>query len=342
MQKRSGGELGVRSQIAVSLVLLLSGAANAQAHTSLPAYLELKETAPGSFRMLWRVPAAEGPPPAIYPVFPSNCTVPERLIAEEAPGSVVERGTIHCEPKGLADQKLVIEGLSVTILDVLVRITFSDGSSVTQILRPLEPSFVVHKGGRSRVDAPGYVRLGIGHILYGIDHLLFVLGLLLIVPAVSTLLKTITAFTLAHTTTLAVATLGIVRVPPTPIEAVIALSIVFLAAELAQHRRGTQGLTYRKPWIVAFAFGLLHGFGFAGTLSRIGIPPPDIPLALFSFNIGVEAGQVAFVAAVLAFIYSLRTLNIQWPRWAYYVPPYAIGSLASLWFLQRCALIFSL
>jgi hydrogenase/urease accessory protein HupE len=330
----------VKSQIAVSLVLLLSGAANVQAHTSLPAYLELKETTPGSFAMLWRVPAAEGPPPAIYPVFPSNCTVP-RLIAEDAPGSVVERGTIQCEPKGLAEQKLAIEGLSVTILDVLVRITFTDGTSVTQILRPLEPSFIVHKGGRSRVDALGYVRLGIGHILYGIDHLLFVLGLLLIVPGVRTLLKTITAFTLAHTTTLALATLGVVRVSPTPIEAVIALSIVFLAAELAQHRRGIQGLTYRKPWIVAFAFGLLHGFGFAGTLSRIGIPPRDIPLALFSFNLGVEAGQVAFVAAVLAFIYSLRTLDIQWPQWTYNVPPYAIGSLASLWFLQRCALTFS-
>ena len=326
----------------LACAFLVSGAAaNLRAHTSLPAYLELKETAPGSFEMLWRIPAAEGPPPAIYPAFPSNCVVPRQLAAEEAPGSVVERGLIQCGARGLADGSIGIENLNVTILDVLVRITFADGTSITQILRPLAPSFVVHKDGRSRVDALGYVRLGIGHILYGIDHLLFVLGLLLIVPGTRMLLKTITAFTIAHTATLALATFGVVHLAPTPIEAVIALSIVFLAAELAQYRRGVQGLTYRKPWLVAFAFGLLHGFGFAGTLSRIGIPAHDIPLALFSFNVGVELGQIAFVAAVLAFIYSLRTLEIKWPEWAYRIPAYAIGSLASFWLLQRCALIFS-
>jgi hypothetical protein len=332
-----------RGSFSLATVVALSGAASClRAHTSLPGYLELNETAPGSFAMIWRIPAAEGPPPAIYPTFPSNCVVPNELTSEDAPGSVVERGLIRCGPEGLAGKTLGIENLNVTILDVLVRITFADGTSVTQIVRPLAPSFVVHKDGRSRVDALGYVRLGIGHILYGIDHLLFVLGLLLIVPGTRMLLKTITAFTIAHTTTLALATFGVVHLAPTPIEAVIALSIVFLAAELAQHRRGVQGLTYRRPWLVAFAFGLLHGFGFAGTLSRIGIPPHDIPLALFSFNIGVETGQIAFVAAVLAFIHSLRTLEIQWPQWAYRIPPYAIGSLASFWFLQRCALVFSL
>ena len=332
----------MRSSLALVFALAVTGAVStARAHTSLPAYLELKETTPGSFDMLWRVPAAEGPPPAIYPVFPTHCVVPKQLAAEDAPGSVVERGLIQCGPQGLSSGTISIENLNVTILDVLVRITFADGTSVTQILRPLAPSFVVHKDARSRIDTLGYVRLGIGHILYGIDHLLFVLGLLLIVPGVRMLLKTITAFTISHTITLALATFGVVHIAPTPIEAVIALSIVFLAAELAQYRRGVQGLTYRKPWLVAFAFGLLHGFGFAGTLSRIGIPAHDIPVALFSFNVGVELGQIGFVAAVLAFIYSLRTLEIRWPQWAYRVPPYAIGSLASFWFLQRCALIFS-
>jgi hypothetical protein len=326
----------------LTAVFLLAGSAsNLRAHTSLPGYLELKETAPGSFEMVWRIPAAEGPPPAIYPVFPSNCVVPKQLESEDAPGSVIERGVVRCGSQGLAGRTIGIDNLNVTILDVLVRITFADGTSITQMLRPLAPSFVVHKDTKSHVDALGYVRLGIGHILYGIDHLLFVLGLLLIVPGPRMLLKTITAFTIAHTTTLALATFGVVHLAPTPIEAVIALSIVFLAAELAQHRRGIRGLTYRKPWLVAFAFGLLHGFGFAGTLARIGIPAHDIPLALFSFNVGVEVGQIAFVTAVLAFIYSLRTLEIRWPQWAYRVPPYAIGSLASFWFLQRCALIFA-
>ncbi len=330
--------MNVRTLFAIAVVLF--GVATARAHTSLPAYLELKETAPGSFGMLWRIPSAEGPPPAIYPVFPLNCKI-QHLVAEEAPGSVVERGMIQCGPKGPTDARLEIEGLSVTILDVLVRITYSDGTSVTHILRPLEPSFVVRKDGQSRVDALGYVRLGIGHILYGVDHLLFVLGLLLIVPGFKKLVKTITAFTVAHTITLGLATFGLAHLAPTPIEAVIALSIVFLAAELAQYQRGIEGLTFRQPWVVAFAFGLLHGFGFAGTLSRIGIPSGDIPGALLSFNVGVEVGQIAFVAAFLAFVYSLRTLEIQWPRWALRLPSYAIGSLASLWFLQRCALIFA-
>lgn len=332
----------LRAGLWLASAVLLSGAAsNLGAHTSLPGYLELKETTPGAFEMLWRIPAAEGPPPAIYPVFPSNCVVPKQLATQDAPGSVVERGLIQCGSRGLAGATVAIDNLNVTILDVLVRITFADGTSITQILRPVAPSFVVRKDGQSRIDTLGYVRLGIGHILYGVDHLLFVLGLLLVVPGMRMLLKTITAFTVAHTTTLALATFGLVHLSPTPIEAVIALSIVFLAAEIAQHRRGVEGLAYRKPWIVAFAFGLLHGFGFAGTLTRIGIPSQDIPLALFSFNVGVEVGQIAFVGVVLAFISSLRTFEIQWPKWSDRVPPYVIGSLASFWFLQRCALAFS-
>ena len=166
---------------------------------------------------------------------------------------------------------------------------------------------------RAHVDAWGYVSLGIGHILYGIDHLLFVLGLLLIVRGARLLLKTITAFTLAHTITLGLAVFGVAHVAPTPVEAVIALSIVFLAVELAQSHRGKEGLTFRQPWIVAFAFGLLHGFGFAGTLSRLGIPSRDIPQALLFFNLGVESGQLAFVAVFLGFVYSLRSLEIRWP-----------------------------
>jgi hydrogenase/urease accessory protein HupE len=329
-----------RASLALLSLLFLSNLP-LHAHTSLPGYLELKETSRGTFDMVWRVPTAEGPPPAIYPVFPANCVVPAQLIAEQAPGSVIQRGTIQCGPKGLEGGNLEIEGLPVTILDVFVRITFAGGKTVTQILKPLAASFIVHADGKTRIDALGYVELGVGHILYGIDHLLFVLGLLLIVKSSRLLLKTITAFTVAHTITLGLAVFGVVHVPPIPVEAVIALSIVFLAAEIAQCQLGRTGLTYRKPWIVAFAFGLLHGFGFAGTLSQIGLPPGDIPVALLFFNIGVEVGQIVFVVAVLAFVHSLRSLEIRWPRWTRHLPPYAIGSLASYWFLQRCFLILS-
>jgi hydrogenase/urease accessory protein HupE len=321
--------------------MVFGSAVHAYAHTSLPGYLELKETTtPGSFDFTWRVPTAEGPPPAIYPVFPPNCVASKGLTTEPAPVSIIQRGNIQCGAQSLLAAPIEISGLNVTILDVLVRVTFSDGTTVSHMLKPLDPRWQVTKKEDTRVDRWGYAELGIGHILFGIDHLLFVLGLLLMVSGARRLLKTITAFTLAHTITLGLAVAGIVRISPTPVEAVIALSIVFLALELVEKNRGCTGLTTERPWIVAFAFGLLHGFGFAGTLSRIGIPRADIPAALLFFNLGVEAGQLAFVSLFLAFVASLRTLEIRWPAWVRPLPAYAIGSLASFWLVQRCAMIF--
>ena len=327
--------------LAVSVGLLLAlPAAPARAHTSLPAYLGLNELAPGTFAVIWRIPAVEGPPPAIVPVLPAHCTVPDIPTEVELPGSVVTNGVVACGETGLAGQTIGIDGLRVTIMDTLVRIQFADGNSVTQILRPQEPSFVVGAESNRRVDGWGYFRLGVDHILSGIDHLLFVFGVLWIVAGFRRLLKAITAFTVAHSITLGLATLGFVRVPPAPVEALVALSIVFLAVEITQRDRGAPSLTYRRPWVVAFAFGLLHGFGFAGTLSQIGIPPGDIPLALLSFNVGVEVGQIAFITAALALFAALRTLEVRPRPWMQSVPAYTIGSLASFWFLQRCATVF--
>jgi hydrogenase/urease accessory protein HupE len=319
----------------------LSGMRPLEAHTTLPAYLELNEVQSNRFEVIWRVPAAQGPPPAIYPVLPSNCQ-PIKDNSETATLMfVLTRAVIDCGGKGIADQEIAIEGLRVTIMDVLVRVTFMDGTKVTHILRASEPALVVRKTGGNNADVWGYVRLGISHILTGIDHLLFVLGLLLIVVGFRRLLKAITAFTVAHSITLGLATFGVVRISPRPVEAVIALSIVFLAVELARHQRGMDGLTFRKPWLVAFAFGLLHGFGFAGTLTQVGIPAGDIPRALLSFNVGVEIGQVGFIGVVLALVASLRTLEVSLPQWSRAVPLYTIGSFASFWFFQRCALILA-
>ena len=326
---------------AVVFLLVVWGVARGEAHTTLPAYFELTESRPGTFELIWRVPAAEGPPPAIYPVLPANCLRVKDSSETATPSFLLTRAVIDCGAKGLVDQELLIEGLHVTIMDVLVRITFVDAAKFTRILRASQPSVVVRKGERDRGDALGYARLGLGHILTGIDHLLFVLGLLLIVAGFPHLLKAITAFTMAHSVTLGLASFGVVRLSPTPVEAVIALSIVFLAVELARHHGGADGLTYKKPWLVAFMFGLLHGFGFAGTLTQIGIPASDIPLALLSFNVGVEAGQLGFIAVVLALVYSLRTLEITPPAWTRPIPAYTIGSFASFWFLNRCALIFA-
>lgn len=176
--------------------------------------------------------------------------------------------------------------------------------------------------------------------MFGIDHLLFVFALVLIVRGVGLLVKTITAFTIAHSITLALATLGVVHVPSAPVEAVIALSIVFVAAEILRSYRGERGLTERAPWLVAGLFGLLHGFGFAGALSEVGLPQNDIPLALHYFNLGVEAGQLAFVAVVLAIISLLRRISFSLPRWAPLVPPYAVGVLAMFWVIERAAAIW--
>jgi hydrogenase/urease accessory protein HupE len=224
--------------------------------------------------------------------------------------------------------------------DVLVRLVRTDSSVQVARLTPSAPAFVVEATPRSLDVARAYTVLGVEHILGGIDHLLFVLGLMLIVRSRWLLVKTITAFTVAHSVTLGAATLGWVHVPQPPVEAVIALSIVFLARELARQRHGRAGLVERYPWIVAFIFGLLHGFGFAGALREVGLPQTEIPLALFTFNIGVELGQLMFVGAVLMALAALRRILLRLPAWMYAAPAYGIGSMATFWWLQRMAPLF--
>jgi hydrogenase/urease accessory protein HupE len=185
-----------------------------------------------------------------------------------------------------------------------------------------------------------YVRLGIEHIVMGVDHLLFVLGLLLIVSSTSMLVKTITSFTLAHSITLAIATLGYAQAPLIPLNVAIALSILFLGPEIIRARTGQTSLTIRHPWIVAFAFGLLHGFGFASGLTSMGLPSNEVPLALLFFNVGVEIGQLLFVFLVLALARSFRTLEIRWPRWAQAIPAYTVGALGAFWTIERAMVFF--
>lgn len=235
----------------------------------------------------------------------------------------------------MVNETIVINGLSATQTDTLLRIQLADGSMHTTVLRPDSPSFLVPPVASKLEVASSYFVLGLEHILGGIDHLLFVLGLLLIVRGVGLLIKTVTAFTIAHSITLAMAALGFVKVPQAPVEAVIALSILFLATELMKLHDGKVGLTVRFPWVVALSFGLLHGFGFAGALAEIGLPQTAIPLALFTFNVGVEAGQLIFIAAALGVIWLLKQIPMAWPAWSLRVPAYAIGSLAAFWVIQR-------
>ncbi len=305
------------------------------AHEVRPAYLEIKELETGQYNVLWKVPLKGNMKLKISPALPEhfkNVSPPEIQMLYDA---IVEQWQINSESGGFEEETIRIEGLNTTITDVLVRLEFLDGRSYSRILRPSEPSFIVPEKESTAQVAWTYLILGVEHILGGVDHLLFVLALLLLVKNKWLLLKTVTAFTIAHSITLASAALGFVQIPSAPVEAVIALSILFLASELAHGSHGKERLTERYPWVVAFTFGLLHGFGFAGALSTIGLPRNEIPLALLQFNIGVEIGQLMFVAAVLLVIKGMRCIRFEWPVWARQAPAYFIGSVAAFWCIQR-------
>ena len=312
----------------------------AAAHEVRPAYLQLTETQPGIFSILWKVPARGDRVLSIHAALPPSCQALKPPTPILLSGTQLTRWTVDCGAKGLEGTAIRIEGLNATMIDTLVRIELLSGVVVSRILRPDSPTLVVTtRGGVALAD---YVHLGIEHILLGIDHLLFVLGLLLIVRGKWRLVKTITAFTLAHSITLALATLNIMQVPQAPVEAVIALSIVFLATELAKPRGESLDLTFRFPWIVAFVFGLLHGFGFAGALREVGLPQTDIPLALLLFNGGVEIGQLIFVVAFFAAGWLIHRLTETLPSWLTPATAYGIGSVSSYWLIERVVGMFRL
>jgi hydrogenase/urease accessory protein HupE len=270
----------------------------------------------------------------IAPLVPDHCELVTSGNQALTPGALVVRGTLRCAG-GISGRALEIDGLESTITDVIVRIHHADGRLENHLLKPMNPVVTLGVDTTWWQRSMTYVRLGIEHILLGVDHLLFVLGLLLIVANRWMLVKTITSFTLAHSITLAVATLGYASAPVPPLNATIALSILFLGPEIVRQRRGETSLTIRHPWMVAFVFGLLHGFGFASGLTTMGLPQAEIPVALLLFNVGVEAGQVGFVLLVLLLERALRVLEIRWPRVIEALPAYAVGSLGAYWTIQR-------
>ncbi len=242
---------------------------------------------------------------------------------------------------GLVDRTVTIEGILGGATDVIVRVERLDGTTQTERLAPAEPFFTVRESPGAGEIAWDYLVLGVEHILGGIDHLLFVLALLLLVRNLRRLILTVTAFTVAHSITLVSAALGLVSLPGPPVEAVIALSIVFVAAEVIHDQQGRTSLTASSPWIVAFGFGLLHGFGFAGALQEVGLPQTAVPVALLMFNVGVEIGQLMFVAAMvlLAAIFS-RVRVLSFPTVSRVIS-YGIGSVAAFWTIERVAAFFA-
>lgn len=321
------------------------------AHELQPGFLEITEQAgpegqahpadqPVDYAVLWKQPLSLGQPLRLTPVFPATCRALDEPSSERLTQSWVYRARIRC-PVSLAGQVIAIDGLEALSTDVLVRVQHASGTAETHLLKPESPQVTLAAAGGPR-GIWTYFTLGVEHIALGVDHLLFVLGLLLIVRDRWMLFKTITSFTVAHSITLALATLVRIQVPAGALNACIALSILFLAPEVVRIWRGQTSLTIRQPWLVAFLFGLLHGFGFASGLASLGIPQAEVPLALLLFNLGVEAGQLGFVALVFALRGASRALEVHWPRWAAAIPAYVLGSLGAYWTLQRTLMIFGI
>ena len=323
----------------VALLLAVLAPIASYAHEARPAYLELKETAPGQFDVLWRTPVLAGMRLPIVLEMPEGVRNVKEPTVQELTDSLLERRSVDAGPAGLAGKRIDFPGLQVTITDVLVRIELLDGRTWTMVARPSAPFVDIAEARGTAATALTFLMQGVEHILLGVDHLLFVFGLLLIVRTPWMLVKTITAFTVAHSITLAIATLGYAHVPAPPLNAAIALSILFLGPEIVRAWRGQTSFTIRHPWVVAFAFGLLHGFGFASGLAAIGLPQGDIPLALLMFNVGVEIGQLAFVALILLLHRAFTVLQVHWPRWAELMPAYVVGSLGAFWTIQRLLLM---
>ena len=320
-----------------AVVMLLLFAVTAGAHEVRPGYLQLNETTTDQFDVLWKVPARGDLRLGIYALLPDDCEATSRVVTRSVGGSFTDTWSVLC-PSGLEGGTIYIDGLAATLTDVLVQITLLDETSRVSRLTSAAPSFVVPAAPTWTQTAVTYLGLGVEHILLGIDHLLFVLALLLLVRGWRQVLITITAFTGAHSITLAAATLGWVHVPQSPVEAVIALSIVLVAAEIVHREQGRSSLAQQWPWVIAFTFGLLHGFGFAGALNEIGLPQQAIPLSLLFFNIGVEIGQILFIVAVYLVWALLRRIVVRMPaQITRYGPAYAIGIVAAFWTIERIA-----
>ncbi|NEV64326.1 HupE/UreJ family protein [Thiorhodococcus minor] len=325
-----------------ALLLLLAGlwSGPGVAHESQPGLLEVRQLTTERWEIAWRAPIYYGQPhPARLALPPDWQPLGEPRVRRLASAELYRQ--ILRVPPGSVDGSVIgFPGLEQTITDVFVRLHRLDGSEMSQVVRPTEPQVVLRGERPWTVSAREYLALGFHHILLGIDHLLFVLGLLVIVRGPRMLIETITAFTLAHSLTLGLATLGHASLPAPPLNAAIALSILFLGPEMVRVWRGETSFTIRHPWVVAFCFGLLHGFGFASGLSTVAMPRAEIPLALAMFNVGVELGQLAFVALILLAHRALRTLEFRWPRCAELGPAYAVGTLGAYWTLQRTAMLF--
>ena len=312
------------------------------AHPLDPILLEIFEVADG-LEIEMRYPMA--PRPGMTPLgvaLPHACEVLPFVDEKRAGGLVRRRWRAHCGGRTLAGRTVAIQGLAERENDALIRVVLESGETLQAVVGPDSPSWKLPRQSDKQEVAADYIAFGFEHILGGFDHLLFVLGLLMLVPTGRVLLATVTAFTLGHSVTLSLAVLDAIVIPPRPIEVLIAASLVVLALELLRVRSGSASLLGRHPTWMAGAFGLLHGLGFAGALEQVGLPPGEIPLALFGFNLGIEVGQLVFVAGMLVLYALWRAVASEvFARPPLGLTAYVMGCLACYWVLERAASLFS-
>jgi hydrogenase/urease accessory protein HupE len=318
------------------LLLLASGFTSvARADDLQPGYLEIREreTAAHQYKITWKAPIRPGLAARVVPVFPNDCKATEPVRSLDA-AALLARWDIDCDTS-LAGRSVRLSGMEDTAADALLRYQSAHGITQAARLTPASPSAVIlQKADRWQV-ARTYFVTGVEHIMMGYDHLLFVLCLVLLLNGAWRVAATVTAFTIAHSLTLVATTLELISVPGPPVEASIALSIVFLAVEIVKRKPGELRLSERFPWVVAFLFGLLHGFGFAGALAEIGLPQGEVPVALLTFNLGVEAGQLVIVGAAMFVLWALHRVHALYAARVQLVSAYAIGGIAVMWLLQR-------
>ena len=324
----------------VLLGVLLSPAA-VEAHEVRPAYLQVTEVSDGRFEVLWKQPILPDADPALVrrlpldPRFPQHCREVDRALPDLTASALIERWTLNCGETGLLGAEISVDGLPRTLTDVLLRLQMLDGESGDHLLRSEAPRVLLSRESGEGTSVPAYLLLGIEHLLFGFDHILFVVGLLFFVQRPLQLVQVVTAFTVAHSITLALSSLGVMTLSQRPVEAVIALSILFLAVELTRSGKAEVSAMVRSPWAIAFGFGLLHGFGFAGALAEIGLPESARAMALLLFNVGVEIGQLVVVGVLLGLLRVVRISRVPVPAFAARIPVYVMGTVSAYWFVER-------
>jgi hydrogenase/urease accessory protein HupE len=323
----------LRFVLAATLFRALAAASSVVAHPLDPALLEVRESSTGTVDVLWRLSASQAAGDPLKVVLPVECVSLSAPELNRSGARVTVRWSAQCGDGSLVGRQIGVAGLRERGTDAVLRAHLADGRLVQAVLRGDAPTLTIPaQSGRFDV-LRDYLRLGFEHILSGPDHLLFVLGLVLLVRGWRRLFWTITAFTAGHSITLSLAVLGVVDISSQPVEVLIAVSIVVVAVELV--RGGRESWIQRFPWSIAIAFGLLHGLGFAGALTEVGLPADEVPLALFAFNVGIELGQLLCVALILAVMAGLRAAPVSWPTALQRIPAYTIGSLGVFWVSER-------